>query len=629
MKNLFAPLLSLFIISNVFAQEPCATTMPDDMVTWLHNYKANNAGPYYSKSSTDGITYLPVKVHIAGNDLGGGYYKFSTLLDAFCTLNDQYRPYNWQFYIYEDINYIDSEVLNQHQQGYTGIISSNSVPNVINMFFVDDPNGACGYFAGFGGPSTPGTGQRQGYIAINNSCGQDENSTIAHELGHFFSLPHTFSGWEGRAATAAPRSTDERANGSNCGTAGDRFCDTPADFISDRWNCPYTLTKNDFLGNPYAPDGALYMSYANDACQNYHSQEQLDAMRSYLADERDYLLSINFPNYPIIVDTAKTIYPPTGATGIPANYVNLKWKSVAGATNYLLEATRSNNPNILAIDTIVTDTSMIFTDLDPGFTYRWRVRAFNKYSTCSPYTIYSSFVTKVPTSLNPQINIDPITCAGSFDGSISLNINGGQGPYNFSWADGSTTSSLTFLEEGSYQVTVTDNSNESLVLNIDIADPDSLKVELVVTGNNLVAQTSGGTAPYSFNWSTGGNGAAIQPTPGGTYSVTITDNNGCSTVKTYSLPVGLNQIDAASSLRVYPNPTAGATSFSVALTVPQALTGTIEVIDNAGRMVYNTKQNFASGLNVTQVPLAQLSPGVYFVRVVSQDVVKTTKLLVY
>ncbi len=627
MKKFFAPLFALLIISNANAQNFCATDMPVEMTSWLRDYKAVNQGPYTNKSTS--ITYLPIKVHIVGTNAGGGYYKLGTLLDAMCTLNRQYAPYDWQFYIYDEINYINSDALYNHTGSYQSIINAQSVANVINMFFVADPSGACGYFSSFGGPQNPGGGGRQGFIAINNSCAGDENSTIAHELGHFFSLPHTFYGWEGRSATDAPRSSDERVNGSNCNSSADFFCDTPADFISDRWNCPYTLTKNDFQGNPYNPDGSLYMSYANDACQDHHSVEQVDAIKAYLSDRRSYMLGINFPNYPIITDTSATLFPPTGATGVPANYVNLKWKMVPGATHYQIQGTRSNNINNLTIDTLVSDTSLIFTDLLPGYTYRWRVRAFNKYSTCSPYTIFSTFVTTAPTSIIPIVDIDPISCNGAFDGNITVSVSGGQGPYQYEWSNGSTSSQLTFVDEGNYLVTVTNSSNESLVLSIDVAQPDPINLDLVLNGTSLTIQANGGVLPYTYSWSTGSTAAGIVATAGSTYSVTITDRNGCTATKSYNYVVGINQVDAASSLRVYPNPAASAAGFAVEFTTPQAVNATIEVVDNAGRNVYTGTENFISGVNIAQIPVSQLSSGLYFVRVVSKEGVKTTKLLVY
>lgn len=607
--------------------------MPEEDIAWLRNYKLNNQGPYSQKMS-DEVTYLPVKVHIVGTNNGANYYKIGSLLDAFCTLNNQFAPYGWQFYIYQDINYINNDNLYYHRNSYNGTINSNSVQSVINMFFVGfDPTGynVCGYYSRGNGPQNISGNGRQGVVVIGNGCAGNGNSTIAHELGHFFSLPHTFFGWEGRSATAAPRITDERVSGSNCNTSGDFFCDTPADYLSDRWSCPYApRSKNDFEGTPYAPDGALYMSYANDACQNYFSEEQLDAMRAYLTSERPYLLSANYPGYAVITDSAAPSYPDSAATGIPSNYVNLKWRRVPGADYYHLQVTRSLNPNNMQVDTVIaSDTSILLTNLDPGFTYRWRVRAFNKYSTCSGYSTFRPLTTVGPTNLTPIIDIESISCNGAFDGSISLDVTGGTGPYVYTWANGISTSILTFLDKGNYMVTITDNNNESLALCIDVAEPDPLVVDIVPNGNTLIAEVTGGTLPYTFAWSTGETSAGIVAQPSNSYTVVITDKNGCTVSKTYNALVGINQVDALGSIRVYPNPTLGASSFTVEFAAPQAVNATIEVLDNAGRRVYQTQKHFVSGTNTTQVPANELSPGLYFVRVTGQNVVQTTKLLVY
>lgn len=86
---------------------------------------------------------------------------------------------------------------------------------------------------------------------------------LTHELGHFFGLPHTFSG-----------NGDELADGSNCETAGDRICDTPADpfnpeedEVSDLVkNCIFYAERKDANGKFYQPDVGNIMSYYQCPC---------------------------------------------------------------------------------------------------------------------------------------------------------------------------------------------------------------------------------------------------------------------------------------------------------------------------------------------------------------------------
>ncbi len=324
----------------------CGTRMSDEMLNWLKAYKQSGA-PANKQGPDSTLYYIPLKIHIVGTNDGGGYHKVSSILDGLCKLNEQYEQVGFHFYIEGEFDYINSDALYDHADYNVGsIINQHKTPNAANIYYVQNPAGNCGYFSPY-----------RDYVAVAKSCAGSSNSTVAHELGHFFSLPHTFNGWEGRATTEAPQSDDELVARTNCSDHGDNFCDTPADFISDRWGCPYSNTKVDFAGTPYAVDGSLYMSYANDACQNKFSPEQIDAMRAYLLSNRSELLNHPMP----ILDTlgsATNIYPANGAIGVPANFVQLKWNKAVGATHYNLQVTRYFNGNFSNIDIVTTDTTL-------------------------------------------------------------------------------------------------------------------------------------------------------------------------------------------------------------------------------------------------------------------------------
>lgn len=124
----------------------------------------------------------------------------------------------------------------------------------INIYYVTDFTSdinACGLSDLPGITNATGSG-----IVIRKDC--IGAGTLAHEMGHFFGLPHTF---EGNGA--------ELVDGSNCDTAGDGICDTPADpyvpgdpkeqYVNG--DCVFISTKTDANGEYYNPDLGNIMSY--------------------------------------------------------------------------------------------------------------------------------------------------------------------------------------------------------------------------------------------------------------------------------------------------------------------------------------------------------------------------------
>ena len=122
---------------------------------------------------------------------------------------------------------------------------------------------------------------------------QGDATTLAHEAGHFFTLNHTFYGWEAidcRDYEGGPSPTsvggwwgsdveyETRGTGANCNTAADGFCDTPADYISYRAPCPMNNDIRDPGNNPIDPDETNIMSYYYDQCVGDFTQEQADAV---------------------------------------------------------------------------------------------------------------------------------------------------------------------------------------------------------------------------------------------------------------------------------------------------------------------------------------------------------------
>ncbi|XMO86901.1 zinc-dependent metalloprotease [Algibacter sp. AS12] len=226
------------------------------------------------ESSKKLLNLIPIKVHIIRNSDGSGGLDISSLENTIANLNEIYAKAYMQFYFYEDINFIDKNTLEHfNKKNEKNLIEANYVSNIINIYFIDYvenelEESLCGYTNSIG---------KNNVIVIKNSCATN-NSTLAHEMGHFFSLEHTHG-------TNNSKQTTELVDGSNCDTDGDGICDTPADpkLSNNIINnfCDYTGKLTDSNGDYYKPDTRNIMSYSRRGCRNHFSEQQFARMHAY------------------------------------------------------------------------------------------------------------------------------------------------------------------------------------------------------------------------------------------------------------------------------------------------------------------------------------------------------------
>lgn len=162
-----------------------------------------------------------------------------------------------------------------------------------------------------------------------------------------------------------------------------------------------------------------------------------------------------------------------------------------------------------------------------------------KYVYCPPITT----AINEPTAISSTGTTTDVSCNGGNTGSISLSVSGGTPGYTYLWSNGVSTSNLSNLTAGSYDVTVTDSKNCTYDTTFTISEPNAISVTPTITnvlcngGNNgsINLSVSGGSAPYNYSWSTGASTQNISGLPAGSYTVTITDNNLCSQSNTYTI----------------------------------------------------------------------------------------------
>jgi PKD repeat protein len=129
-----------------------------------------------------------------------------------------------------------------------------------------------------------------------------------------------------------------------------------------------------------------------------------------------------------------------------------------------------------------------------------------------------------------------VSCFNSSDGSASVSVSGGNSPYSLLWSTSETTQTISNLAAGIYSVDITDNSGCTTTSAIQLVAPEAMSSSFQVqnpfcngTANGSAEIiVSGGVETYSYLWSTSEITQVISNLASGTYSVTITDANGCS-----------------------------------------------------------------------------------------------------
>lgn len=151
-------------------------------------------------------------------------------------------------------------------------------------------------------------------------------------------------------------------------------------------------------------------------------------------------------------------------------------------------------------------------------------------------TATASAILSEPTALSITLTPTPLDCNVPNTGAVTSTVGGGTPPYTYLWSNAATTQDITGLAPGTYDVTVTDGNGCTITDGVTLAAPNPPILTLNTTqvdcsGPNsgaVDAVTSGGTAPITYLWSNAATTAGITGLGAGSYTVTITDAEGCT-----------------------------------------------------------------------------------------------------
>lgn len=357
---------NLPIILNQGKQIECGTPLPPLKIAQEHERRMQQF--ILRGTNLMSPALIPIKAHIVRRSDGSGGLPIDTLNSAIAVMNAKYASMNMSFVICSSIHYIDSDelyVLDVDAQNNQLVL--NNVNDAINIYFVGTLT-ATGI--GLNGISEfPSADAAKNRIIMWNGATHNK-ITLAHEMGHYWNLYHTFETFFGV----------ELADSSNCSIAGDLVCDTPADFYGasyDTDSCVYTGTNTDSQGHLYAPMVNNLMSYYG-LCRDIFTTGQYTRMDAGYALRKMYMESSGAYSFAC---NAITALAPTNVTLSQVNCgLTISWTDNAdNEMGYIIEKATSPAGPFVAIATIAANTNS-FNDtraLTNGTTYYYRIIAAN------------------------------------------------------------------------------------------------------------------------------------------------------------------------------------------------------------------------------------------------------------
>jgi endonuclease I/chitodextrinase len=284
-----------------------------------------------------------------------------------------------------------------------------------------------------------------------------------------------------------------------------------------------------------------------------------------------------------------------------------------------------------------------------------------------------------------SLNITNSICNGEANGTATINVSGGISPYTYLWSTNATTSTITALTAGNYSVAITDALNHTITRDFTVTEADAIEIpsaEEVTVYNGYKEKScttlsatgiTGGIQPYSYKWSNGAttNTIKVCPEQTTTFTLTVTDANGCTAVAErtvnvedvrcgnntrnpkveichngksicvdeYAVKWHLAHGDTLGSctqqdnnqvkitnVNVFPNPFVN--NVNVSLTSSVNAKVDFLVYNFFGQLVYQSSNEISAEKSISNLELSTLRTGCYFLKTVVNGKLKNIKYLV-
>jgi len=264
--------LMLLFTSTVAQPYPCGTILTQEQKE-------------YESALIDSVAQLTelnrtlhLAVYIVKDNKGVTNVDPAALSEAFTQVNTAFDKIKTTFTLYS-LSYIDNYNFDEIRIGTNekAMLTQHASPEMICIYLVNKLFNTLGQeicsYAYFPSASTD-------VILLKKGC---LNGTfLTEQMGHFFNLYHTHE-------TAFGNENVER---SNCSTAGDRCCDTPADpgiMGMVTADCRYNGTGKDAEGTHYAVTTHNFMSFSPLTCRCYFSEDQYIRMINCMLKAKKHL----------------------------------------------------------------------------------------------------------------------------------------------------------------------------------------------------------------------------------------------------------------------------------------------------------------------------------------------------